>query len=259
VVLVDDVLFTGRSVRAALDSLMDSAGRSIQLAVLIDRGHRELPIRADFIGKRADRPPGVGTGLAARNRRGRSRGHRRRHGGRLMTAWARKDLLGIEELEPGEILEILDTATTMKEISTREIKKVPVCAARPCQPFRAAHGPVFLRDREASLRRLGNISASGSSVSRGDAGLLAITEAMRPDIIVAPRQPRTPPVARARLSVIAGDAANIRRGASNAFTAATPRTHREPHGRHLHTRSRSPLEHARATTWRAVLVGGRRP
>jgi len=52
VVLVDDVLFTGRSIRAALDALMD-IGRpaSIQLAVLIDRGHRELPIKADFVGK----------------------------------------------------------------------------------------------------------------------------------------------------------------------------------------------------------------
>lgn len=52
VVLVDDVLFTGRTVRAALDALMD-AGRPqvIQLAVLIDRGHRELPIRPDFVGK----------------------------------------------------------------------------------------------------------------------------------------------------------------------------------------------------------------
>lgn len=52
VILVDDVLFTGRTVRAALDALMD-AGRPqmIQLAVLIDRGHRELPIRPDYIGK----------------------------------------------------------------------------------------------------------------------------------------------------------------------------------------------------------------
>lgn len=52
VVLVDDVLFTGRTVRAALDALM-SMGRPrlIQLAVLIDRGHRELPIRADYVGK----------------------------------------------------------------------------------------------------------------------------------------------------------------------------------------------------------------
>jgi pyrimidine operon attenuation protein/uracil phosphoribosyltransferase len=52
VVLVDDVFFTGRSIRAALDAIMD-LGRpaSIQLAVLIDRGHRELPIRADYVGK----------------------------------------------------------------------------------------------------------------------------------------------------------------------------------------------------------------
>jgi pyrimidine operon attenuation protein/uracil phosphoribosyltransferase len=52
VVLVDDVLFTGRSIRAALDSLMDfGRPRSIELAVLVDRGHRELPIRADYVGK----------------------------------------------------------------------------------------------------------------------------------------------------------------------------------------------------------------
>ncbi len=52
VILVDDVLFTGRTVRAALDALMDE-GRPemIQLAVLVDRGHRELPIRPDFVGK----------------------------------------------------------------------------------------------------------------------------------------------------------------------------------------------------------------
>lgn len=52
VILVDDVLYTGRTVRAAMDAVMD-IGRpaSIQLAVLVDRGHRELPIRADYIGK----------------------------------------------------------------------------------------------------------------------------------------------------------------------------------------------------------------
>jgi pyrimidine operon attenuation protein/uracil phosphoribosyltransferase len=51
-VLVDDVLYTGRTVRAALDALMDfGRPRSVQLAVLIDRGHRELPIRADYVGK----------------------------------------------------------------------------------------------------------------------------------------------------------------------------------------------------------------
>src|SRR5262245_38551239 len=52
IVLVDDVLFTGRTIRAALDALIDlGRPRLIQLAVLVDRGHRELPIRADYVGK----------------------------------------------------------------------------------------------------------------------------------------------------------------------------------------------------------------
>jgi pyrimidine operon attenuation protein/uracil phosphoribosyltransferase len=52
VVLIDDVLFTGRTIRAAMESVMElGRPRSIQLAVLIDRGHRELPIRADYVGK----------------------------------------------------------------------------------------------------------------------------------------------------------------------------------------------------------------
>lgn len=52
IVLVDDVLYTGRTARAALDALIDlGRPKSIQLAVLIDRGHRELPIRADYVGK----------------------------------------------------------------------------------------------------------------------------------------------------------------------------------------------------------------
>lgn len=52
VVLVDDVLYTGRTIRAAMDALVDlGRPRSIQLAVLVDRGHRELPIRPDFVGK----------------------------------------------------------------------------------------------------------------------------------------------------------------------------------------------------------------
>jgi pyrimidine operon attenuation protein/uracil phosphoribosyltransferase len=52
VVLVDDVLFTGRTIRAALNALTDHGrARSVQLAVMVDRGHRELPIRPDFVGK----------------------------------------------------------------------------------------------------------------------------------------------------------------------------------------------------------------
>jgi pyrimidine operon attenuation protein/uracil phosphoribosyltransferase len=52
IILVDDVFYTGRSIRAAMDALMDlGRPQSIQLAVLVDRGHRELPIRADYVGK----------------------------------------------------------------------------------------------------------------------------------------------------------------------------------------------------------------
>ena len=52
VVIVDDVLYSGRTVRAALDALTDlGRPRAVQLAVLVDRGHRELPIRADYVGK----------------------------------------------------------------------------------------------------------------------------------------------------------------------------------------------------------------
>ena len=55
VVLVDDVLFTGRTVRAALDALNDyGRPRAVELAVLVDRGHRELPIQADYVGMRVD-------------------------------------------------------------------------------------------------------------------------------------------------------------------------------------------------------------
>jgi pyrimidine operon attenuation protein/uracil phosphoribosyltransferase len=52
VILVDDVLYTGRTIRAAMDALIDfGRPRNIQLAVLIDRGHRELPIRPDYVGR----------------------------------------------------------------------------------------------------------------------------------------------------------------------------------------------------------------
>jgi pyrimidine operon attenuation protein/uracil phosphoribosyltransferase len=59
VVLVDDVLYSGRTVRAALDALGDiGRPRSVQLAVLVDRGHRELPIRPDYVGKNLPTSPG---------------------------------------------------------------------------------------------------------------------------------------------------------------------------------------------------------
>jgi pyrimidine operon attenuation protein/uracil phosphoribosyltransferase len=67
VVLVDDVLFTGRTARAALDALLDCGRpRKVQLAVLVDRGHRELPIRADYVGKNV--PTATGESISVRLR-----------------------------------------------------------------------------------------------------------------------------------------------------------------------------------------------
>lgn len=65
VVLVDDVLFTGRTIRAAMDALTDfGRPRVVQLAVLVDRGHRELPIRADYVGKNV--PTSLGEAIGVR-------------------------------------------------------------------------------------------------------------------------------------------------------------------------------------------------
>ena len=70
VVLVDDVLFTGRTIRAALDALNDyGRPRAVQLAVMVDRGHRELPIRPDYVGKNLPDPPRRGGRRARRRRR----------------------------------------------------------------------------------------------------------------------------------------------------------------------------------------------
>ena len=80
VVLVDDVLFTGRTVRAALDVIMDwGRPRAIQLAVLVDRGHRELPIRADYVGKNLPTSPNESVQVEIQGRDGRDQatnGHR---------------------------------------------------------------------------------------------------------------------------------------------------------------------------------------
>ena len=77
-VLIDDVLFTGRTVRAALDALIDLGRPAIvELAVLVDRGHRELPIRADYVGKNlpTSRQERVSVRLRGSRRSGRGRHH----------------------------------------------------------------------------------------------------------------------------------------------------------------------------------------
>ena len=163
IVLVDDVLFTGRTVRAALNAICDLGrpGR-IRLAVLVDRGHRELPIQADVVGLRlGDRPRAIASGcgsipwipatrscgcwriaaapqprggpavtIASPPGSGPAREPAAPAAVSSPTAWTRKHLLGLEELSAEEIMAILDTAESFAEISTRSRKKVPALQGR---------------------------------------------------------------------------------------------------------------------------------
>jgi aspartate carbamoyltransferase catalytic subunit len=135
-----------------------------------------------------------------------------------MTIWTRKDLLGIEELDAAEVLTILDTAATMKEISTREIKKVPVLRGKTVVNLFFESSTRTRVSFEIAEKRLSadsvNVSASGSSVSKGETLLDTARnlEAMRPDIIVVRHaSPGTPHLLARHLScsvINAGDGAH---------------------------------------------------
>ncbi len=173
VVLVDDVLFTGRTIRSALDALVDF-GRptAIQLAVLVDRGHRELPIRADFVGKnvptRTDEDVRVALrevdGEDARRRAGAAR---RARGGRRMN----EHLLSIHDVSAEDIVRILDTAESFREVGTRVIKKVPALRGRTVVNLFYENSTRTRISFELAAKRLSadviNFSTSGSSVSEG--------------------------------------------------------------------------------------------
>lgn len=163
VVLVDDVLFSGRTIRAALDALGDlGRPRAVQLAVLVDRGHRELPIRADYVGKNlptslretvrvllqeedgrdavllGQRTPGR-PGSSPHRRHGSPRGPRRsppcpartRHAvglPALPTYGAiqmKRHLISAADLTRDDAVLILDTAEEMARVADRPIKKLP--------------------------------------------------------------------------------------------------------------------------------------
>jgi aspartate carbamoyltransferase catalytic subunit len=169
IVLVDDVLYTGRTIRAAIDALIDFGRPSaIQLVVLVDRGHRELPIKPDYVGKNLPTSLGTETPVSLSGRH----------------------LLGIADLTPGEIALVLDTAEAMKEIGGRAIKKVPTLRGRTVvnlffEPSTRTRMSFEIAEKRLSADTL-NFAASTSSVSKGEtlADTARNLEAMAPDIIV---------------------------------------------------------------------------
>ncbi len=242
------MLYTGRTTRAALDALIDfGRPQAIQLIVLVDRGHRELPIKADYVGKNL--PTSLErerAGEAAGDRRrGRSRAGRRRRCAHdrpqtvgaeprraaACTGAARgKDLLGIADLTPSEITLVLDTAEAMKEVGSRPIKKVPALRGKTVinlffEPSTRTRTSFEIAEKRLSADTL-NIAIGTSSVVKGEtlADTALNLEAMSPDMIVLRHSVvRGVPPAVAHLPL--GDHQRRRRHARASDAGAARRLH----------------------------------
>ena len=189
VVLVDDVLYSGRTVRAALDALNDlGRPRAVQLAVLIDRGHRELPVRPDYVGKNLPTvQAGGGPGHADRGgRRGRGAAGPRGQPEPRMN----RHLISAGDLTRDDALLILDTADELARISDRPIKKLPTLRGRTVVNLFFEDSTRTRISFEAAAKRLSadviNFSAKGSSVAKGESlkDTALTLEAMGADAVI---------------------------------------------------------------------------
>ena len=194
VVLVDDVLYSGRTVRAALDALRDlGRPRAVQLAVLVDRGHRRAadPGRLrrqehpDLAGRRRVR---VHAGRDRRRGRGRCSSSPRRGGSAAV-----KHLLSAGDLSRDEALTVLDTAERLDAaLAGREVKKLPTLRGRTVVNLFFEDSTRTRISFELAAKRLSadviNFSAKGSSVSKGESlkDTALTLEAMGADAVVDP-------------------------------------------------------------------------
>ena len=171
IVIVDDVLYTGRTARSAIDVLFDYGRPArVQLAVLVDRGHRELPIRPDYVGKNLptardqrvnvhveeiDGSDEVTIGPAEQRRPRMSR-----------------HLISIDDLDRVAIERILDRARSFAEVSGREIKKVPALKGRTIVNLFYEASTRTSSSFELAAKRLSadvvSIRSAGSSVDKGE-------------------------------------------------------------------------------------------
>ena len=177
--LVDDVLFTGRTIRAAMDAIMDyGRPRSIQLAVLVDRGHRELPIRADYVGKNVPSSSREQVKVYFEVTDGRdaveiletSRGAEDEDV-EVDVSWPLATSCDIEDLTAEEIVLILDTAESFKEVNERRIKKLPTLRGRTVVNLFLEPSTRTRTSFEIAAKRLSadgiNFSASASGDGEG--------------------------------------------------------------------------------------------
>ena len=206
VVLVDDVLYTGRTIRAAIEALFDyGRPERVQLAVLVDRGHRELPIRPDYVGKnlptarteRVNVQPGGG-----RRRRSRpscSTGERSSVDPQPpITTQSRRHLISIADLDRADVERILDTAEGFESVMQRDVKKVPTLRGRTVMNVFFESSTRTSSSFELAAKRLSadtmSLKASGSSVDKGESLKDTILTLSR----LRPRRDRDPPLADRR-------------------------------------------------------------
>ncbi len=203
VVLVDDVLFTGRSVRAAMEALTEyGRPRSVQVAILVDRGHREVSIRADFVGKNVPTEYRANVKVELAGTDGRDRvviEPTAGNGAPAASAAAttavpphlvHKDLLEIHPLTATEINLILETADGMADVAKHPIKKLPTLRGRTVVNLFYEPSTRTRTSFELAAVRLGadvvNIDVGASSVKKGEALLdtARTLQAMSVDFIV---------------------------------------------------------------------------
>ena len=185
VVLVDDVLYSGRTIRAALDALTE-VGRpqGVQLAVLVDRGHRELPIRADFVGKN------LPTSLAERVRVSLEAIDGVDSVSILDGSPMKRHLLSAADLTREDAELVLATADEMRSLADRPIKKLPALRGRTVVNLFFEDSTRTRISFEAAAKRLSadviNFSAKGSSLSKGESlkDTALTLEAMGADAVV---------------------------------------------------------------------------
>ena len=232
VVIVDDVLFTGRTVRSAIEALFDYGRPArVQLAVLADRGHRELPLRPDYVGKNLPdrRAPSASTSTSPSS----TASTRSPSPRRARRCCRMRHLLSIEDLDRAAIERICDRAASFAEVADREIKKVPALRGRTVLNLFYEASTRTRSSFELAAKRLSadvvNFSASGSSVEKGESlkDTVLTLNAHKPDAIVI-RAPWAGAAALVAAVDAGGDHQRRRRQARAPDAGAARRPHPAP-------------------------------
>ena len=193
VVLVDDVLFTGRTVRAAIDALFDyGRPQRVQLAVLADRGHRELPIRPDYVGKNLPTPATSGSTCGSRRSTASTRSRSASGAVDAAPATGRRmrHLLSIEDLDATTSSGSASAPTSFAEVGRRDIKKVPTLRGRTIVSLFYESSTRTSSSFELAAKRLSadviSVKSAGSSVDKGESlkDTIATLSAYDPEAIV---------------------------------------------------------------------------